>query len=43
MENDSQPEELINKLVEANHSITNYYPEVLVLSSGERLHYRTLK
>ena len=28
-----------NKLVETNHPISNSYPEVLVLSSGERLHY----
>ena len=40
IENDSQTEELIDKLVKANHPISNSYPEVLVLSSGERLHYR---
>ena len=40
IENDSQPEELINKLVETNHPISNSYLEVLILSSGEKLHYR---
>ena len=40
IENDSQPEELIDKLVETSHSISNSYPEVLALSSGERLHYK---
>ena len=30
---------MINKLVQTNHHISNSYPEVLVLSSGERLHY----
>ena len=39
IEDDSQPEELIDKLVETNHPISNSYPEVLLLSSGERLHY----
>ena len=43
IENDSQPEELIDKLVETNHSISNSYPEVLVLSSGERLHYHKVE
>ena len=35
-ESDSQPEELIDKLIETNHHISNSYPEVLVLSSDER-------
>ena len=39
IENDSQPKELIDKLVETNHPISNSYTEVLALSSGERLHY----
>ena len=43
IESDSQPEELIDKLVEKNHPISNSYSEVLVLSSGERLHYCKLK
>ena len=43
IENDSQPKELIDKLVETNHPISNSYPEVLVLSSGERLHYRKIE
>ena len=43
IENDSQTEELIDKLVEANHPISNSYPEALVLSSGERLHYRKVE
>ena len=30
---------MINKLVQTNHHISNSYPEVLVLSSGGRLHY----
>ena len=38
VENDSQPEELIDKHVETNHLINKFYPEVLVLFSGERLH-----
>ena len=43
IENNSQPEELIDKLVEINHPISNSYPEVLVLSLGERLHYRKVE
>ena len=43
IENDSQPEQLIDKLVETNHPISNSYREVLVLSSGERLHYRKVE
>ena len=43
IENDSQPEELIDKLVETNHPISNSYSEVLVLSSGEKLHYCKVK
>ena len=41
--NDSQPEELIDKLVETNHPISNSHPEVLVLSSGEILHDRKVE
>ena len=37
--NNSQPEELIDKLVDTNHPISNSYPQILVLSSSERLHY----
>ena len=43
VENDSQPEELIDKHVETNHLINKFYPEVLVLFSGERLHYRKVE
>ena len=43
IENYSQPEELIYKLVQISHLITNSYPDVLVLSSGERLHYPKVK
>ena len=43
IENDSQPEELMDKLVETNHRISNSYSEVLLLSSGERLHYRKVE
>ena len=39
-ENDSQPGVLDDKLFEANHSTTNSYPDALILSSGEILHYR---
>ena len=38
-ENDSQLEELIDKLGATNYSIGNSDPEALVLSSGEKLHY----
>ena len=43
IENDSQPEELIDKLIETNHLISSSYSEVLVLSSGEKLHYYKVK
>ena len=43
IENDSQPEELIDKLIETNHPISNSYREVLVLSLGEELHYRKVE
>ena len=43
IENDSQPEELIDKLIETNHPISSSYPEVLVLSSGEKLDYRKVE
>ena len=39
-ENDSQPEELVDKLVETNHSTSSSYPKLLILSTGESLHYR---
>ena len=42
-ENDLQPEELIDKLIETNHPISSSYPEVLVLSSSEKLHYRKVE
>ena len=42
-ENDSQPEILDDKLFEANHSTTDSYPDVLILSSGERLYYRKVE
>ena len=34
---------LHDKLSEANHSTTDSYPDVLILSSGERLHYRKVE
>ena len=40
IENDSQPDELVEKLCQINHFINNSHPEVLILSSGEKLHYR---
>ena len=43
IENDSQPEDLIDKLIETNHPISSSYPEVLVLSSGEKLHYHKVE
>ena len=43
IENDSQPEELLDILIGTNRSIINSHPEVLVLSSCERLHYRKLE
>ena len=42
-ENDSQPEELIDKLIETNHPISSSCHEVLVLCSGEKLHYRKVE
>ena len=43
IENDSQLEVLDDKLFEANHSTNDSYPDVLILSSGERLHYRKVE
>ena len=43
IENDSQPEVLDDKLFEANHSTTDSHPDALILSSGERLHYRKVE
>ena len=43
IENDSQTEVLDNKLFEANHSTTDSYSDVLILSSGERLLYRRVE
>ena len=40
IENDSQPEELVPEVIETNRSIIYSHPEVLALSSSERLHYR---
>ena len=40
IENDSQPDELVEKLCQTNHLINNSHPEVLILFSGEKLHYR---
>ena len=42
-DNDSQPEELIDKLAETNDPNSNSYPEVLILSSGGRLNYRKVE
>ena len=43
IENDSQPEELVDELVETNHSAISSYPKLLVLSTDERLHYRQVE
>ena len=43
IDNDSKPEELIDKPVETSHPISNSYPEVLVFSSDEILHYRKVE
>ena len=43
IENDSQPEVLDDKPFEVNHSTTDSYPDALILSSGERLHYRKVE
>ena len=43
IENDSQPEELVDELVETNHSTSSSYPKLLVLSTDERLHYHQVK
>ena len=43
IENDLQPEELVDNLVETNHPISNSYPKVLVPFSDERLHYRKIE
>ena len=43
IENDSQPGKLIDILLETNYPISNSYLEVLVLSSGEKLHYRKVE
>ena len=43
IENDSQQEELIDKLIETNHPISSSYPEVLVLPLVEKLHYRKVE
>ena len=40
IENDSQPEEFVDELVETYHSTSSSYPKLLVLPTGERLHYR---
>ena len=42
-ENNSQPEELVDKLVETNHSTSSSYPKLLILSTGERLHYHQVE
>ena len=43
IENNSQPEVLDDKLFEANNFTTDSYPDVLILSSGERSHYRKVE
>ena len=43
IENDSQPEELGDELVEANHSTSSPYPKLLILSTGKRLHSRQVE
>ena len=39
IENVSQPEEQVDKISETHHFIINSHIELLILSSGERLHY----
>ena len=43
IDNDSQPEVLDDKLFEVNHFTTDSYPDVLILSSGERLYHRKVE
>ena len=43
IKNDSQPEVLDDKLFETDHSIADSYPDVLIYSSGKRLHYRKVE
>ena len=43
IENDSQPEELVDELVETNHSTSSSYPKLLILSTSEKLHYRQVE
>ena len=43
IENDSQPEEFVDELVETNYSTSSSYPKLLVLPTGERLHYRQVE
>ena len=43
IENDSQPGVLDDKLFETNHSTADSYPDMLILSSGERLLYRKVE
>ena len=43
IENDSQPEEFVDKLCETNHFIINSHADALILLSGERLHYRKVE
>ena len=40
---DSQPEKLVDKLLEANYSTVKSYSELSVLFSGERLYYRKVE
>ena len=40
IENVSQPEEQVDKIIETHHSIINSHIELLILSSGERLQYQ---
>ena len=43
VENDSQTKELIDKLFETNHFTVNAYPNVSIVSSGDKLHYHKVQ
>ena len=42
-ENDSQPEELVDELVETNHSTSSSYPKLLILSTRKILNYHQVE
>ena len=43
IENDSQPEELLEQLFQGNHPKTNLQTDVFILSSGENLYCRKVE